>query len=309
MPCGFFFLTLIINCCLLLSYFPQKWKHAKVVAIKKPNKPPSQPTSYRPISLLSSISKILERVILTRLTEHLTLNNIIPYQQHGFRPGRSTTTLLHDVTNKIRQAKDSKQSTGMILLDAEKAFDRVWVEGLIFKMIKTNTPHYIIKIVYSFLTNRSFQVWVGNKLSTTKYPKFGVPQGAVLSPTLYSLNIYDIPTAIICELAIFADDVAFYISSRFFKNIEKSLQSAFNKLVSYFKLWKVTINSEKSQAIFFTNRRTKQLPVGPIRLGQNYIEWEQNVKYLGVEYHVEYAVNKVMVAIRILYSLLKGWHS
>lgn len=126
LPCiGILYLTMIINSCLRLSYFPDNWKHAEVIAIKKAQKPPNLAQSYRPISLLSSLSKILERVILIRLNQLINEKNVIPEQQHGFRTNRSTTTLLYEVYNRIKSALDQGWSTGMILLDVEKAYDRV----------------------------------------------------------------------------------------------------------------------------------------------------------------------------------------
>lgn len=83
-PLGFVYLALIFNACLRLSYFPTQWKHAKVIGIKKPNKLPSDPASYRPLSLLSKLGKLFERIILERLTKHLSDNNIIPEQQHAW---------------------------------------------------------------------------------------------------------------------------------------------------------------------------------------------------------------------------------
>lgn len=102
-PEGFLFLTFIINCCLRLSYFPDRWKTAKVIGIKKPNKPPNNPNSYRPISLVSSLSKLLERILLTRINWHLEDHEIIPDQQHGFRTQKSTVTQLRRLKEKVKE--------------------------------------------------------------------------------------------------------------------------------------------------------------------------------------------------------------
>lgn len=120
-----FVLLIIINSCLLLSYFPPKWKHSKMIAIKKPDKPGSQPSSYRPISLLSVLSKILERIVLNQIKCHLDDFNISPDIQHGFRAGYSTNTQLHLITETINTNLMNKLSTGIVLMDIEKAFDRV----------------------------------------------------------------------------------------------------------------------------------------------------------------------------------------
>lgn len=311
-PAGVFVLALIVNGCMKLGYFPNEWKHAEVIAIKKPNKPANQPSSYRPISLLSSVSKILERVVLTRLQKHLDDKHIIPEEQHGFRRGKSTTTQLKQVIDNVKTGLQNKMSTGMVLIDIEKAFDRVWTNGLVYKLIKVGTPHYIVKFIHKFVTDRSFHVKVNNKSSTSHQIKFGVPQGAVLSPTLYNTYTHDVPKLQGCQVSLFADDTAFYTTSRFQKRIQNVLQASVGKYKTFFKRWKITMNETKTQAIFYTNRRTKQVPTGPIRICNELIEWTRNVKYLGfildqkltTKSHIDYATNKCHQATRILYSML-----
>lgn len=311
-PHGFLYLTLIINASLLLSYFPEQWRHALVIPIKKPNKPSNQSGSYRPISLLSAISKILERVILKRLQSHLQDNNILPAFQHGFRAGLSTTTQLFNVTGKVKTGLQQRLSTGMVLLDIEKAFDRVWHNGLLFKLINIGTPKYITKNISSFLRNRTFSVKVNGCCSPSVSARFGVPQGAVLSPTLYNIFTYDAPTVDDAEVRQFADDTAFLKSSRFVKTIVRSLEKLYCKYQRYYKLWKIRVNDTKTQAIFFSKRRSKQLPTRPFKAGNTDIEWSEVVKYLGLmldkrltyRQHINYTVDKTIKAMRMLYSLL-----
>ena len=311
-PMGFTYLTFIMNACMYLSYFPKPWKAAKVIAIKKPGKPTTLPSSYRPISLLSSLSKVFERVILARLNAHMNMNRIIPHQQHGFRSGYSTITQLHNLKCHIKQSLENRLSTGLILMDIEKAFDRVWHNGLIYKLIRTNTPQYIIRIIYSFLQNRTFEVVVESKTSSQLPVKYGLPQGAVLSPTLYNVYTHDLPIPEDCKIALFADDTAFYTSSRYAKTIIRSLEKTAKKLYRYFTKWKIVINQDKTQAIFFTNRRTKQLPQRKFKFDTSEIEWETTaVKYLGIYFdkritfkkHIDYVIKKAFTAIRILYSM------
>lgn len=311
-PIGFLYLTLIINSCLHLSYFPLPWKHAKMIPIRKPGKPPQNPSSYRPISLLSSLSKILERVILRRLNAHLTSNNVIPDQQHGFRANHSTTTQLQRITSHIKTSLRQKLSIGLVSLDMEKCFDRVWHNGLIYKLIMTNTPHYIIKIIHSFLQNRTFQVSVNNHLSNTHSISFGVPQGSVLSPTLYNIFIHDIPQIQNCQLALYADDTALFCTSRFAKHIINNLEKGVKKINSYYTRWKMSTNNNKTQVIFFTKRRTKQLPHRNFKIGDVEIEWQNTLKYLGIIFdkkltfkdHIQTAIAKTNAATKILYSLI-----
>ena len=312
-PLAIKYIHSIISLCMRNSYFPNQWKHAEVIAIHKPGKDPSTPASYRPISLLSSISKILERVVLERINDHLDDNNILPKQQFGFRPKFSTVHQLNRIVKQVKSKLKTKESTGMLLMDVEKAFDRVWHNGLIYKMMKYNFPHRIIKFIYSFLNNRKFHVQVIGKKSQTKIINFGVAQGAVLSPTLYNIYTSDIPKQLNnAELALFADDTAIFSSSRFSSIIINSLKSSMTRLHRYFLKWKIKLNTSKTEAIFFTRRRTRELPGSTITIGNETISWKTEAKYLGMIFdktmtlnkHVDYAIAKSNKIAQILFPLI-----
>jgi hypothetical protein len=311
--CGIVYLNLIISSCFKLCYFPEAWKKAQVIAIPKPGKNPSLASSYRPISLLSSLSKILERVLLKRILDHVDTNNIIPDEQHGFKSKKSTTHQLLRIVNHIKNNfKLNQRSTGMILLDVEKAFDRVWHSGLLYKLIKFKFPPYIIKMSNSLISNRSFQVMVKGKASIIKLMRFGLAQGGVTSPIFYNIYTADIPKHDKCMLALFADDTSILCTSQFLKPIINGLQQYLDILKKYYRRWKISINAEKTQAIYFTKRRTKELPNGPLNVLGNDVEWSLAVKYLGMildrklilNQHINYAVEKVNKVVKILYPLL-----
>ncbi|XP_035205979.1 uncharacterized protein LOC118181012 [Stegodyphus dumicola] len=136
-------LTSIINDMLRLGHYPMLWKTAFIIPILKPGKPPAEPASYRPISLLSSLRKVAEHIILTRLQVYMDLKNVIIPQQHGFRKKQSSVHQLYRVTEYISQGLQERQTTGAIFLDVAKAFDRVWLEGLMHKIISLGFPDYI----------------------------------------------------------------------------------------------------------------------------------------------------------------------
>ncbi|GFU08258.1 probable RNA-directed DNA polymerase from transposon X-element [Trichonephila clavipes] len=163
-----FQLTNIINNILTVGYFPKIWKTASVIPILKPGKDPTLPDSFRPISLLPVLSKITEKIIQKRLCQHLNDNDILIPQQHGFRAGLSTSHQLLRVVEYIKTGFRDRKSTGAVFLDIQKAFDRVWHVGLLYKLIKINTPPHLIKLISSFLTNRSFAVKVNNIHSTNR---------------------------------------------------------------------------------------------------------------------------------------------
>lgn len=119
------------------------------------------------------------------------------------------------------------------MLDVEKAFDRVWHQGLIYKMIQLNFPPHIINMVSKFLTNRTFCVHIGNGKSQQYNIEFGLPQGAVLIPTLYNIYTHDIPKNPNTKLALFADDTAFYATSSCVKDVLKPIKQHAQQIQNY----------------------------------------------------------------------------
>ena len=307
------YLHFIVCCCLKLSYFPAKWKHAKVIPIKKPGKNPVEITSYRPISLLSSISKILEKILVERINKHIVANDILPNEQHGFRAGLSTNHQLYRLKNHIHTKLRNGQSTGIVFCDVEKAFDRVWHDGLVLKMIRHRFPVYIVRIINNFIRNRTFEVNVSNKNSTTHCLPFGVPQGSCCSPILYNIYISDCPRLTDCDIAFYADDTAFFKSSSLRAEITIPLRNAVRDYINYFSLWKISLNVSKTVAAFFTNRRRREIPRRPLNIDGSAIQWtHEPVKYLGMLFdkrvtmrqHIQYVIDKTSKAVRILYPLL-----
>ncbi|KAL9707286.1 hypothetical protein quinque_010804 [Culex quinquefasciatus] len=173
---GLVMLTLIVNACLRTSYFPSSWKHAIVTAIPKPGKDITNPTNYRPISLLPVMSKILERVMLIRIESLVEQRNIVPPQQFGFKRGHSTNHQLARLTRNVKNSLARGDSAGMVLLDVEKAYDSVWQDAILHKMKLAGFPPYILKLLNSFLKQRSFQVapsLIGRRDPSGKMCHFG----------------------------------------------------------------------------------------------------------------------------------------
>ncbi|GFX11280.1 probable RNA-directed DNA polymerase from transposon BS [Trichonephila clavipes] len=141
---------------------------AVVIPILKPNSDDSNPQNYRPISLLSSLSKAYEFVILNRLNQHCLARNIIIPEQHGFVTTCSTVTQLLRVTELVHTGFQNHQATGMLFVDIAKAFDKIWHDGLISKMMRLGFSDQILKIIHSYLNSREFRVKLSLQPSSSK---------------------------------------------------------------------------------------------------------------------------------------------
>jgi hypothetical protein len=305
-------LTYIINAILKLNYFPNTWKHAIVIPIHKPNKNSKLPNNYRPISLLNTLAKITEKIILRRINNIDKKHNITTHCQFGFRPKHNTTHQLARITNDIIINYNKHNTTAMTLLDIQKAFDTVWIEGLLYKLIQYQFPQNIIKLLHSYLTNRKFTVKINNTYSTLKTPLKGVPQGSILGPKLFTLFINDIPTFPQTKLALYADDTAIYAHSFNAQVANKQIQIHLDILTKFYTKWKININPEKTENIIFTKKFTNNKIFTPIKINNTTITPTKTVKYLGMyldtrlthKIHIKNTINKAYALMKTLYPLM-----
>lgn len=302
-------LLAIINAIIRLQHFPSRWKCADVIVLQKPGKAARFPQNYRPISLLPTMGKIAERVILTRLQEEVEELNLVPNEQFGFRPRHSTTQQVLRLVEHVTGNFNMHKSTGAIFLDVSKAFDKVWHEGLLAKLLDSNIHLDLTKLVASFLRSRSFRVKLGSTRSSERRMEAGVPQGSLLSPLLYSLFTMDMPKTDGTCLALYADDTAVCTSSKQPWLISQRLQTAADRLEEWFSKWRIGVNPEKSTAVFFTKRF--QRPQDEIRMFDRRIPWGDETKYLGVvldrrltwRSHTNHCSNKAKSALGSLQCL------
>ncbi|GBO14498.1 RNA-directed DNA polymerase from mobile element jockey [Araneus ventricosus] len=186
-------ITTIIHKIMTLGHFPTRWNTATVVPILKPGKDPTDTASYRPISLLPILSKIAELLVLKRLNNYLKENNVLCPEKFGFRENLSTSHQLIKVVEYVTEGFANKQKTGVVFLDIQKMFDRVWQDGLIHKFIHYKTPCYLINLIDSYLLERKFAVRVKNELSSTENINAGLAQGSKIGPTLLPCILMTFP--------------------------------------------------------------------------------------------------------------------
>jgi retron-type reverse transcriptase len=297
-------LTAIINASLRFCHFPSRWKSANVIFIPKPGKDLLFPQNYRPISLLSNVGKVLEKVILTRLVRATNENHVLPDEQFGFRPKHSTADQLIHVTEFISQGINQNESTGAIFLDVAKAFDTVWHDGLVYKLHTAGVSLAMVKLLNSFLEDRKFHAKIGNVLSTVREIEAGVPQGSVLSPTLYAIFTADIPKPDETKIALYADDTAILTRSESPELISEQLRRAVESLEAWFRRWRIDVNPDKSSAILFTRRRHR--PDGEIVMFDRPIPWKTEARYLGITFDNHLRFNAQLEHAKIRAQMVLG---
>lgn len=306
-------ITDIFNACVRLNYWPTNFKLAKVIPILKSGKDPAAASSYRPISLLNSIGKIFEKTIYNFLDDFATKNNIIPKYQFGFKRGHSTTHQVKRLISFINKNKAKKKSTGVILLDIEKAFDSIWHNGLIYKLIQLKFPFTLWKLIESFIKNRQFSVFVGDSKSNKINIPAGLAQGTALSPFLFSIFIADLPIPTDTDLALYADDTAIISSAKQSNTIMRRLNFALVSIQNYFNKWKIKVNITKTQAILFPfDNRKRRIPTTQLFNENQHIQLQKSVKYLGITLdsklkfaqHIDDAVTKANKCFRAFFSLM-----
>lgn len=274
----------IFNYCLLTGYFPQIWKTSKVIAIHKAGKDEKQATSYRPISLLSSLSKILEKLIHTRLVRHLNENTTIPETQHGFRERHSTIDQLQRITHHIKTNLRKRRCTQLVALDIEKAFDSVWHQQLISKLCDIKTPTYICKIIQNYLSGRQFYTNINDASSSTRQIPAGVPQGSILGPTLFITYIHDAPKLPYgVEIATYADDTAVFVSygKQHDFYARDRLEKGLDTIQKYLCDNKIKINEAKTETITFSHK--PHIDSQAIRFKGQLLQPKKSIKYLGIK--------------------------
>ena len=275
---GISFILYIFNAILRNVSFPIQWKTAQIKMILKPGKPPDMASSYRPISLLPILSKVLETLLLKRIQPIIDEQKLIPDHQFGFRQKHSTIEQVNRVFTIARRALEEKEYCTAAFVDITQAFDKVWHPGLLYK-IRCIFPDNIYQIIQSYLTNRFFMVKVNNEMSHLYEIFSGVPQGSVLGPVLYLIFTADLPLSANTYTATFADDTVIMAKSKYPNTASDLLQENLKSVEEWMKLWRIKANELKSSHITFTLKRGT---CPKVKLNGNDLPQNNEVKYLGI---------------------------
>lgn len=302
------FLTKLFNLMLSTSRYPDQLKIQKVTPIFKSGDP-ALVENYRPISVLSVINKVIEKLLYSRILKHLENQNFFYKSQYGFRKKSNTAVAIQDLIQHISEKVDGKMKVGGLFLDLKKAFDSVNHEILIYKL-----EHYGIQgsenaLIKDYLMNRRQYVQLLNNPSSLESINVGVPQGSVLGPLFYLIFINDFARLSLSgQLFLFADDSSLFYHGKSEMEIKMKIENDLPLIAEFMKINKLHINTSKTKLLkFWTVRTPMDLQ---IEFGGATITESESVKFLGVvlskdlkwKKHIEYVRKKVSPALGILFK-------
>lgn len=270
------------NACLEQGVFPKEWKTAVIKFIPKPGKKSYKDAkSYRPIGLLSIMSKGLEKLIQRRVAWHLETRNILSDQQYGFREGRSSEVALHHIIEKIKDYKAHNQFLTIIALDIEGAFDNAWWPIVLQQLRKARIPSNIYRLLTSYLSDRIVEArFLGER--TTKPCNKGCIQGSVLGPLIWNLIINPLLNDLNgtgVYVTAFADDITIIIPANTKDELSKSIEATMRTCDMWAHQNKMKFSATKSVQMWIT----KPLNELNAKIDNKQLPSVNHVKILGME--------------------------
>jgi ribonuclease HI len=273
----------IFNDLWITGNVPKIWKEAIIIPIPKPGKDNADPTNYRPISLTSCVCKTLERMINSRLVWYLESNNLISPFQSGFRHGRSTNDHLVRLETFIRDAFIKREHLVAVFFDLEKAYDTTWKYGILNDLHDLGLKGRLPSFILNFLSDREFKVRVGSTLSDIHDQETGVPQGSILSVTLFNIKINSITKCLTpgVDCSLYVDDFLICYRSKHMHTIERQLQININKIQNWANTNGFKFSKSKTVCMHFCQLRRHH--DGPnLTLEGTPIPVVEETKFLGI---------------------------
>ena len=286
---------MLINLSFSVGKFPTILKLGQILPFHERDDK-SNCNNYRPISLISNLSKIIEKIVYSRLYLFFEQKELLYSRQFGFRNNHSTTDALIDITEKIRKASDNKLYSCGVFLDLQKAFDTVNHNILLQKL-----AYYGVRS----LANNWFRTFISQRVQFTSINKtnsdshlitHGVPQGSVLGPLLFLIFINDLHKAIKnsdLQLHLFADDTNLLYSNKSLKKINKHTNQDLSFLSKWLRSNKISLNTSKTEIIIFRPKRKIIQKHPNFRISRQQIKTNTHVKYLGIhlDQHLDWNLN------------------
>ena len=273
-------LVFIFNKSIASGIFPERFKVAVVTPLFKA-KESFLLTNYRPISLLATLSKCLEKLIHIRMAEFVETNNLLYKSQYGFRKNMSTELAITELTNLIVKEKEKGNKIGTIFIDLSKAFDTLDHSILLRKLEKYGIRGQANAWCHSYLSNRTMRTKVNNLYSDSKKLEIGTPQGSILGPFFFIIYINDLVLHLEQSHAIlYADDTTIVFADKDISNIYNTLQAEMENVMKFLYLNKLTVNLGKTEFMLFGKDRSDDMSL-KISVDGNILNRKSSIKFLG----------------------------
>jgi len=258
--------------------WPETWKEATVVPVLKPGKPPLETASYRPVSLLCALSKLMERVLYDQLSAYVESQRLLPDEQHGFRPGRGLDSALAIFLTQVSAAKQAGDHAAVLAFDYSAAFDTIDHSTLLQRM-EPWMGDRALQLVRSYLDGGSQRVKWNGSISNRQSMRFGVRQGSILGPLLFIILTSTLPSATRVagvQCCLYADDTSALIKGASWQEVTASAQLFCDKMASYSAANGLALNLDKTQLLYLGGHK------GSISVGKQTIEPRASLSLLGV---------------------------
>ena len=293
-----------------LGIFPQNCKKAKIIPLYKTGKP-NNLTNYRPISILTCFSKLIEKLIHKRWSSLFDKHSILAKTQYGFQAGKSTSHAILDVLTIAYEHINNHEYTGLIPLDFKKAFDTVSHSILLYKLEHYGIRGVANKLLKLYSSDRSQFVSHHNLSSDTVINRFGVPQGSNLGPLLFLIYINDIPHALNSNPRLFADDTCLNINAVTPAMLSEKMNLELTTVHKWTTANKITVNPQKSHCLIIPPKKNHRISNISIHFNDSVIKINDTVKYLGItidnklnfEEHINALATKISRSLGVLCKL------
>lgn len=304
-------LTYIINKILQSGKFPDAFKEAVVKPLFKKGDV-LEMGNYRPISLISNLAKVTEKVIKQRINSYLTKHQLLSHKQFGFRQGISTEDAIVNLTNNIYQGLDKGDAVLCVFVDLAKAFDTVSHKKLIEIVEDLGFRGTALDLIKDYLRNRVQYVRIENHLSNPSIVEFGVPQGTVLGPILFSMYINGLLSLKTqSDIASFADDTVLVYKAKTWSEVKEIAEQDLKIIKAWFDEMVLSINFSKTKYLPFSCNKTKLPTFNSLKIyteqKELIIDSVDHIKYLGIEIdkHLKWNIHAEFLIKKLRFILFK----
>lgn len=305
--------------CLEEGTFPRPWKKQRLVLLPKGKKPVDDPASYRPICLLDTMGKILERMIYNRLLPIVEEKGALSNRQYGFRKKHSTVDAIKNVVDTAASAIEgkrwrwgTKEYCLVVTLDVKNAFNSAEWSFIMQRLRRIGIPKYLYRIIADYFSER-FLVYESDEGTKIHKVTAGVPQGSVLGPLLWIImydGVLNLPVPQGCKIIGFADDIAIVTVAKHISVIENIANEAIASVRNWLETAGLKLAEHKTEAVLISSRKSREN--AELRVGSQIIHSKPAIKYLGMmidnrlsyKPHIEYVLNKASNMVAALSRML-----